>query len=255
MPRLSDTDVRSLLAFVHEAALEEGPDPLPRPLLQQLERIVPADFGVEYYALDTVTCELVHAASDRDIEYSAIINEAFSRYGPEFPLSACISRCGVVRLSDVMTRRELHRHPFYNEAMWRLGLEHTLKAWLPSSRRFAVSIEFGRGPGRDFGPRDRLVVDVLVPHFALLRERAAARSRPTPAALGLTPRETEVLHWVSIGKTNAEIAETLYVSRGTVRTHLENVYEKLGVHTRTAAVARAFNGSQARWRADSRHPA
>ena len=36
MPRLSDTDVRSLLAFVHEAALEEGPDPLPRPLLQQL---------------------------------------------------------------------------------------------------------------------------------------------------------------------------------------------------------------------------
>jgi DNA-binding NarL/FixJ family response regulator len=40
------------------------------------------------------------------------------------------------------------------------------------------------------------------------------------------------------GKTNAEIAEILWIAPGTIRKHLENVYEKLGVHTRTAAVAR-----------------
>jgi LuxR family maltose regulon positive regulatory protein len=39
--------------------------------------------------------------------------------------------------------------------------------------------------------------------------------------------------------TNAEIAERLWLSPGTVRRHLENVYRKLGVHTRTAALARA----------------
>ena len=53
----------------------------------------------------------------------------------------------------------------------------------------------------------------------------------------LTPREREILDLVADGKTNAEIAESLWVSRGTVRKHLDNVYAKLGVHTRTAAAA------------------
>lgn len=53
----------------------------------------------------------------------------------------------------------------------------------------------------------------------------------------LTPREREVLAWVARGKTNAEIARLLWLAPGTVRKHLENVYAKLGVSTRTAAVA------------------
>jgi DNA-binding CsgD family transcriptional regulator len=56
--------------------------------------------------------------------------------------------------------------------------------------------------------------------------------------LGLTARERQVLAWVARGKTNPEVAEILWVSPTTVRKHLENVYAKLGVHTRTAAVAR-----------------
>jgi DNA-binding CsgD family transcriptional regulator len=54
----------------------------------------------------------------------------------------------------------------------------------------------------------------------------------------LTAREREVMAWVARGKTNAEIARLLWLSPGTVRKHLENVYAKLGVSTRTAAVAR-----------------
>jgi DNA-binding CsgD family transcriptional regulator len=54
----------------------------------------------------------------------------------------------------------------------------------------------------------------------------------------LTSREREVLAWVAKGKTNAEIAALLWLSPSTVRKHLENVYAKLGVNTRTAAVAR-----------------
>ena len=54
----------------------------------------------------------------------------------------------------------------------------------------------------------------------------------------LTVREREVLAWVARGKTNAEIAELLWLAPSTVRKHLENVYAKLGVRTRTAAVAR-----------------
>jgi DNA-binding CsgD family transcriptional regulator len=54
----------------------------------------------------------------------------------------------------------------------------------------------------------------------------------------LTAREREVLAWVARGKTNAEIARVLWLAPSTVRKHLENVYAKLGVSTRTAAVAR-----------------
>ena len=46
-----------------------------------------------------------------------------------------------------------------------------------------------------------------------------------------------MLALVAQGKTNAEIAHRLWVAPGTVRKHLENVYAKLGVNTRTAAVA------------------
>lgn len=54
----------------------------------------------------------------------------------------------------------------------------------------------------------------------------------------LTVREREVLAWVARGKTNAEIARLLWLSPYTVGKHLENVYAKLGVNTRTAAVTR-----------------
>jgi DNA-binding CsgD family transcriptional regulator len=63
----------------------------------------------------------------------------------------------------------------------------------------------------------------------------------TCAVETLTPREREVLAWVARGETNAEVAQRLWLSPETVRTHLEHVYAKLGVHTRTAAAAR-FHG-------------
>ena len=69
--------------------------------------------------------------------------------------------------------------------------------------------------------------------------------------LGLTPREREILAWVAHGKTNKEIARILWITPNTVRTHLENVYSTLGVHTRTAAATRflnVFDGAEIRTR-------
>ena len=58
----------------------------------------------------------------------------------------------------------------------------------------------------------------------------------------LTSREQEVLALVAEGRSNAEIAAALWIAPGTVRTHLEHVYAKLGVQNRTAAV-RALHGN------------
>jgi DNA-binding CsgD family transcriptional regulator len=56
--------------------------------------------------------------------------------------------------------------------------------------------------------------------------------------LGLTRREADVMTWVVHGKTNAEIATILGTSPYTVIKHLQHVFAKLGVKTRTAAAAR-----------------
>lgn len=68
--------------------------------------------------------------------------------------------------------------------------------------------------------------------------------RPTESAASLeqyqlTPRETDVLAWVAKGKTNRDIGEILGMSPRTVNKHLEHIYVKLGVETRSAAAALA----------------
>jgi DNA-binding CsgD family transcriptional regulator len=59
--------------------------------------------------------------------------------------------------------------------------------------------------------------------------------------LGLTPREAEVMFWVSKGKTSSEVAVILNSTTGTVNKHLEHIFAKLHVETRTAAAAMALD--------------
>jgi len=73
-------------------------------------------------------------------------------------------------------------------------------------------------------------------HLARLRARWEPALRPAQ----LTERELDVLELVAQGLTNRQVAARLFIATGTVRTHLEHVYEKLGVRTRAGAVAAAF---------------
>ncbi len=58
--------------------------------------------------------------------------------------------------------------------------------------------------------------------------------------LQLTPRQGEVLHWIAEGKTNAEIAIILDCSFSTVKKHVSGIFQRLCVHSRTAAAAYAY---------------
>ncbi|HEY5909885.1 MAG TPA: response regulator transcription factor [Verrucomicrobiae bacterium] len=58
--------------------------------------------------------------------------------------------------------------------------------------------------------------------------------------LGLTPRASETLLWLSQGKTNSDIATILGITESTVKKHVQEIFEKLGVETRGAATVRAL---------------
>jgi CheY-like chemotaxis protein/DNA-binding CsgD family transcriptional regulator len=74
--------------------------------------------------------------------------------------------------------------------------------------------------------------------LVVMREESdAAAIEAIALGLRLTAREAEVLYWVSKGKINRDIADIIGASPATVKKHLERVYEKLGVETRTAASA------------------
>ncbi len=74
-------------------------------------------------------------------------------------------------------------------------------------------------------------------HLTGLTQRSDDRMPQEPGAADvLTPREREVLQLLAQGKTNREIADTLHLSPKTVAHHLENVFSKLQVTTRLAAV-------------------
>jgi DNA-binding CsgD family transcriptional regulator len=77
-------------------------------------------------------------------------------------------------------------------------------------------------------------------HLLLLNEKQRDSSWNSLGACSLTPRESEVLAWVAKGKTNAEVGTILRMSGRTVQKHLEHIYAKLGVGSRTTATVRAL---------------
>jgi len=74
----------------------------------------------------------------------------------------------------------------------------------------------------------------------LNRVDAYIRGRPATGPSGLSPREVEVLRLVAAGKTNQAVATELFLSERTVERHVSNILTKLGVGSRTAAAAYAF---------------
>ena len=77
---------------------------------------------------------------------------------------------------------------------------------------------------------------------AIVRARRQRVDRPMGThAFDLTKRELEVMELLAAGRTQAEIASSLFISPKTVASHLQRILAKLGVHSRTQAVAVAYD--------------
>lgn len=99
--------------------------------------------------------------------------------------------------------------------------------------------------GNDFSAR--LIRSDDRDEYMLLIQKCSQQwdSATLKRSFGLTPREAEILMWIARGKTNKEVGLILNTSPRTVNKHLEHVFEKLGVPTRTAAIAKILNSAAA----------
>jgi len=334
MQRLEAADLGRVVRFLGQAAEVETDDPFPPELLAAFRRLVPCDV-VAFSEQDRVQQESLSCTGfpDDDDDDDDISQDVYWRLRYEHPVCHHQDVTGDFRafkLFDLVTKRELRRRQIYAEWFRPAGVDYQLLVGLDAPLWHTKVFLFNRCGGRDFGERDRTVLDVLRPHLAQLyraaegrrglREALALQERtegavvlldrgnriacastaardlldryfgktgvrlpdelrsrlrqPRQAAAHellrvdarerslvvhfvdgallleerqriprLTARERQILELVSKGKTNAEIAETLWLSPGTVRRHLENVFAKLGVHTRTAAAALLRDGN------------
>ncbi|HEX6204732.1 MAG TPA: LuxR C-terminal-related transcriptional regulator [Solirubrobacterales bacterium] len=112
----------------------------------------------------------------------------------------------------------------------------------PIAEWLAAAPTYGPRPLVIEGPRGRLQVreaGAARPASLLVLEEQRAPSVEDLRSLGLTRRQSEVLHLLARGRSTEEIAADLFISQQTVRKHLEHIYHRLGVHTREAAVSMA----------------
>jgi DNA-binding CsgD family transcriptional regulator len=181
----------------------------------------------------SVVSDCPGAISKREIE-------AFDRHFHEHPLvreHGCNPDAVTRRIGEIVPDGRFRSSPLYNDYYRVIGIDHVMAVPIHVDRRMLVSFVFNR-KRIGFSDRDRERLEVIRPHLGNLY-RLGARSVPDDAgSAGLTPREREVLRWVSAGKTDKDIGAILGISPRTVHKHLQHIYEKLGVETRTAAAVR-----------------
>jgi DNA-binding CsgD family transcriptional regulator len=245
MTRLSASDYESVLAFLEQAHATEGQAPFGTGLLDRLAELVRCDHTA-FFELDhdrRVLSERV-TSSGMQQPWNGMPDEVWTLPRTvELHRRKLASGVGPAVLSEIFDRR-LRLRPDWNPNLRASGVVDEIHVDLDPPRRWKTQLAvFGI---RDFGPRERRILSLVRPHLGVVYRRARLRRRLASlagaieerAAAELTAREREVMHCVGEGLSDAEIARRLVVERSTVRKHLEHVYAKLGVRSRTAALAK-----------------
>lgn len=242
----------ALLRDVMEATRLSTNMPLPWLVLEKLKRLLNAD-AIQFTCLDSGVPRTVfqqdldpsgdrscEAETAREAEGNPFWQQYWGPWGCSHPDRSGDYRY-VGRVSDRMStrqRREILASREEPGDSW--GLRY-LQACLPG-RSPGRHLRVGAyRDGRDFSERHVFYMQLLQPHV----ERAFwAGSAARRDASVLTTRQLEVLRLVRAGLTNGQIARRVGVSEGTVHVHLTNVYGRLGVQSRMAAVQAVFEAAE-----------
>ena len=247
----------ALVDFLLEAVAVEGPEAFPAHVLAGMRHVVRCE-AVSYYEWTPEEGLEFSLAAD-DPEMIRRVWHAYPQLRNEDPLPGGPGLCRiwspmpdrewlgqVLAISDFISDRQFRSSRLYCEICRPLGVRAVLKAFLPTGGAIASSFVFDTTRSR-FTDTDRVTLQRLLPHLGQLRRNAHAR-KTYPALVEstadartrlhrLSPRERVVLARAAAGETNNVIAAALFVSPGTVRKHLEHIYDKLEVRNRTEAAA------------------
>ena len=243
----------ALLDFLLEAVADEGTTPFPADVLAGMRRVARCE-SVSYWEWSAQELLESSLAAD-DPESILLVWRAYPQVGGRStPWLAAGGEPAARRewlgqtfaISDFISDRQFRRGGLYAEVCKPLGVRAVMKVFLPTGTATGASLVFDTTRSR-FTDSDRHTLQRLVPDLAQLRRNAHAR-RTYPGAHRLhrsgpdqapapSPRERDVLARAAAGETNTVIAQALFVSPGTVRKHLEHIYDKLEVRTRTEAAA------------------
>ena len=234
-------DLRALTTMIADANGDQPGPMLPWCLLDKLAELIPAE--------EVSICELDLVNQERELQQGVMEDESrclergestpgeykpFWRYYDSFWRGLPPSRAGQVRSwTDRYPGRLLAQQPLYREAFQPCGVKYLMSVGLPAPTGRERNLLFWRHAGPDFSDRDKDLLTLLRPHVAEISAGAVRRRRGV-----LTAREWEVLELAAEGLGNAEIAARLFTSVSTVRKHLEHIFDRTGVRTRGAAVAR-----------------
>jgi DNA-binding CsgD family transcriptional regulator len=232
-------DLRGLLQVIEAARSTDVAEGLPTAVLERTRTLVASDM-VSFVEFDSER-QVIFFDQGLPDDVDGPAEEAFWRHYWDTASCSYPDRSGddrsVTTLSDFYTQQQWHNTGMYADYFGRVGVERDAMVCISAPTGRSRRLIFFRGPGADFDGRDRLLLSLLRPLLNELYQELERRRRPVP---DLTPRQWELLRLVAYGRTNAEIALDLVVTKDTVRKHLENIFARLGVTTRTGAVAQAF---------------
>ena len=244
----------AVLDFLLEAIADKGTTPFPADVLAGLRRVVRCE-AIAYWEWSAQELLEFSLAADQP-EVILPVWDVYPQVRQDDPLAGGAPNGSplpnrewlgrALLISDFISDREFRRRALYAEVCKPLGVRAVMKVFLPTGGAIGASLVFDTTRTR-FTETDRLTLQRLIPHLAQLRRNAQARRTyqalidSTAAArmrlLRLSPRERAVLARAAAGETNIMIAAALFVSPGTVRKHLEHIFDKLEVRTRTEAAA------------------
>lgn len=152
----------------------------------------------------------------------------------------CLSCSYPQRTGDTRVTRSSDFDVQPGEWLLARGLHPEMVVPLPLMDPLDHRLLLARFEGPDFSERDLLLMTLLRPHIAEMHTDQMRRQR---GSMELTPRQWSILRMVASGCTNRQVGRALGLTERTVAKHLENIYQRLGVQSRTEAIAAA--GAQA----------
>jgi DNA-binding CsgD family transcriptional regulator len=245
---LRERDLRALTAVV-EDGLRDDPGPaMPWVVLDQLLQLIPGEgLGFTEYDLrkqQPIALQSVEEGGERRIELDFTAGPPYPDYWlhrQQFLPNRYVDMSGdvvsVLRWSDFYAASQLRNAPFYAEFLGPMAHRYGLYVPLPAGPGVLRRLVFTRKSEPDFSDHELLVLRLLRPHLHEVYLDAELRRRRIPR---LSRREVEVLRLASQGYSNADIARILFISAATVAKHMEHIFDRTGVRTRSAAAALAL---------------